>query len=148
MKLYTSYFAQIRNFSKNLVALSTVIYEPKWYQVGGVDSRGVISIRCNPLRPGHSCDGLCNGKCNPKHPDNCAFLREYRKQLDEIDFNIFMEKLLDLRERLRIDFPDREDFDFAFIFFEKWDNKCSERWPVQDWIRAHGLKIEEWHPNI
>ena len=148
MKLYTSYFAQIRNFPKNLVALSTVIYEPKWYKVGEVDKNGIISIRCSPLRPGHSCNGLCDGKCVPKHPGDCAFLREYRKQLDAIDFDAFIEKLLDLRERLRVDFPDREDFNFVFVFFEKYDNPCSERWPVQDWIRAHGLKIEEWHPNI
>lgn len=148
MKLYTSYFAQIRHFPKNLVALSTVVYEPKWYPIGGVDSRGVISMRCNPLRPGPSCNGLCDGSCELKYPANCKFLREYRKQLDAIDFDAFMEKLLDLRERFLVDFPDREDFDFAFIFFEKWDNQCSERWPVQDWIRAHGLEIEEWSPTI
>ena len=148
MKLYTSYFAQIRNFPNNLVALSTVIYEPKWYKVGEVDKNGVISIRCTPLRPGINCSGLCNGSCEKRHPQDCAFLQEYRKQLDAINFNDFMDRLLDLRERLHIDFPDREDFNFAFIFFEKYDNPCSERWPVQEWFRKHGVEIEEWHPNI
>ena len=148
MKLYTSYWAQVKNFPKNLVALSTVVWEPKWYDVGGVDKNGIISLRCRPLRPGHSCDGLCNEHCEPRHPQDCAFLREYRKQLDAIDFNDFMQHLLDLQARLLEDFPDRKELDFAFIFFEKYDNPCSERWAVQDWFRAHEIKIEEWHPNI
>ena len=137
-----------KKFSKNLVALSTVVWEPKWYNVGGVDKNGIISLRCRPLRPGHSCDGLCDGRCEPRHPQDCAFLREYRKQLDAIDFDDFIQHLLDLQARLLEDFPDRKELDFAFIFFEKYDNPCSERWVVQDWLRAHGVEIEEWHPNI
>lgn len=148
MKLYTSYWAQVKNFPKNLVALSTVVWEPKWYNVGSVDKNGIISLRCRPLRPGHSCDGLCDGRCEPRHPQDCAFLREYRKQLDAIDFDDFIQHLLDLQARLLEDFPDRKELDFAFIFFEKYDNPCSERWAVQDWLRAHGVEIEEWHPNI
>ena len=144
MKLYTSYWAQVKNFPKNLVALSTVVWEPKWYKVGEVDKNGVISLRCSPLRPGRSCDGLCDGYCEPRHPQDCAFLREYRKQLDAIDFDDFIQHLLDLQARLLEDFPDRIDFDFAFIFYEKYDNPCSERWAVQDWLRAHGVEVEEW----
>lgn len=147
MKLYTSYWAQVRNFPPNLVVLNTTIWPPRWYNVGGVDKRGVISLHCTPLRPGKSCDGLCRGDCELRHPQNCEFLREYRKQLDSIDFNSFMEHLLDLRARLCEDFK-VDDLDFAFVFFEKWDNQCSERWVVQDWIRTHGIKIEEWYPKI
>lgn len=144
MKLYTSYWGQVRNFPKNLVVLSTVVWEPKWYNVGNVDKNGIISLRCHPLVPGEECEGLCEGKCNPKHPNDCTFLKAYREQLDKIDFNDFMDKLLDLRARLLDDFPDREDFDFAFVFYEKYDNPCSERWAVQDWLRAHNIEIEEW----
>ena len=144
MKIYTSYWGMVRNFPKNLVILSTVIWEPKWYNVGDIDKNGVISLRCRPLVPGEECEGLCEGKCNPKHPNDCAFLKVYREQLDKIDFNDFMDKLLDLRARLLDDFPDREDFDFAFVFYEKYDNPCSERWPVQEWLWAHGIEVEEW----
>ena len=144
MKLYTSYWAQTRNFPKNLVILSTVVWPPKWYKIGDVDKNGVISLNCPPLIPGEACEGLCEGKCNPKHPKDCAFLKVYREQLNKIDFNEFIGKLLDLRARLLDDFPDREDFDFAFVFFEKYDNPCSERWPVQEWLRAHGVEVEEW----
>ena len=147
MRLYTSYWAQVRHFPTNLVVLNTTIWPPKWYNVGGIDKRGIISLHCEPLRPGHSCDGLCNGKCNPKHPDDCAFLREYRKQLDALDFKHFMQNLHNLHDVICKN-EHFNDIDFAFVFFEKYDNPCSERWPVQDWIRAHGVEIEEWHPNI
>lgn len=143
MKLYTSYFAQIRNFPKNLVALSTVIFEPKWYKIGGIDKNGIISVRCTPLQPGKSCEGLCDGKCFPKHPKDCTFLQEYRKQLDAIDFKHFMYQLFNLHERLAYD-SEIKDFNFAFIFYEKYDNPCSERWPVQEWLRAHNVEVKEW----
>ena len=39
------------------------------------------------------------------------------------------------------------DVNFAFIFYEKYDNPCSERWPVQEWLRAHGAQVEEWKKN-
>ena len=148
LKLYTSYWAQVRNFPTNLIVLNTTIWPPKQYNVGGVDKRGVISLNCTPLRPGHTCDNLCNGKCVPKHPQDCAFLKKYREQLDAIDFNEFMRKIIDISDRMLIDFPEQKDFDIAFVFFEKYDNPCSERWVVQDWFRAHGVEIEEWQPNI
>jgi hypothetical protein len=144
MKLYTSYWAQVRNFPPNLVILNTTVWPPKWYKIGGIDKRGVISLHCPPLRPNHSCDGLCNGKCNPKHPHDCQFLKVYQQQLESIDFKLFMQQLTNLRNKLLKDFPNQSDFNFAFVFFEKYDNPCSERWPVQQWIRNHGLEIEEW----
>ena len=143
MKLYTSYWAQIKNFPKNLVALSTVVWEPKWYKVGGMDQNGVISLRCPPLRPGKACEGLCNGKCSPKHPQDCRFLQEYRKQLDAIDFSAFMRKINKLHDIIQ-EQEKINDVNFAFIFYEKYDNPCSERWPVQDWFRAHNVGVEEW----
>ena len=149
MKLYTSYWAQVRHFPSSLVILNTTIWPPKWYgPLGKVDKNGVISLTCSPLQPGKSCEGLCRGPemCKGHKPDQCSFLREYRKQLDAIDFNDFMGRLLDLHARLCEDFH-KDDFDFAFIFFEKYDNPCSERWAVQDWFHSHEIEISEWKPN-
>jgi hypothetical protein len=149
MKLYTSYWARIKEFPTNLVALNTTVWPPRWYQVGGIDKKGIISLHCPPLRPGSTCDGLCKGNCNPRHPQDCAFLREYSKQLDAIDFNDFMRHIQKLHDKLCTDFSATDnDFDFAFIFFEKYDNPCSERWPVKQWFQNHGIQIEEWNPNV
>ncbi len=146
MKLYTSYWAQVRNFPKNLIGLNTTVYPPKWRPLGQ-DNHGIWVIDCPPFKPGHECDGLCNGKCNPKHPNDCAFLREYHKQLNALDFDKIIQNLHTLHDKICKN-EQLDDVDFAFIFFEKYDNPCSERWPVQEWVRAHGIEIEEWQPNI
>ena len=142
MKIYISYFAQLRNFPPNLVGLSTAVWNPKWLQKGR-DKNGAIWIDCPPLKPGKNCEGLCNGNCNPKHPENCKFLREYRNQLNKIDFDKFMHQL----EVLHNDICANEhfdDIDFAFLVYEKYNNPCSERWPLINWFKKHGVDIEEW----
>ena len=80
MKIYTSYWAQVRNFPKNLVGLNTTVWPPKWRPLGQ-DKRGVIVIDCPPLKPGKECEGLCRGACEPAHPDDCTFLKVYYDQL-------------------------------------------------------------------
>lgn len=142
MRLYTSYWAQVRNFPKNLIGLNTTVFPPKWRPLGQ-DGRGVWVIDCPPLKPGAECDGLCNGKCIPKHPSNCSFLQAYTQQLNKLNFKYFIYQLFNLHERITYD-SDIKDFDFAFLFYEKYDNLCSERWPFQDWIRKNGGNIEEW----
>ena len=34
MKLYTTYYYQIRNFPRNLIGLSTAMYPPKYIKLG------------------------------------------------------------------------------------------------------------------
>ena len=146
MKFYTSYWAQVRNFPKNLVGLNTTIWPPKWRPLGQ-DKRGVWVIDCPPLKPGDKCEGLCNGKCNPKHPQDCAFLQTYYQQLeDEITPDTF-RIINNLAEKIKAK-EHLTDVDFAFIVFEKYDNPCSERIAIHKWFNAHNIPIEEWHPNI
>ena len=83
MKLYTSYFAQLRKFPPNLVGLSSAVWNPKWRPMGK-DKRGVICVDCPPFKPGRECEGLCEGKCDPKHPHDCAFLKAYKSGKNNI----------------------------------------------------------------
>ena len=144
MKFYTSYYYQIRNFPPNLVALSTAIYPPKWLKFGK-DKNGVLVIDCSPLKPGVECSGLCNGpdNCKYKESHNCLFLRTYYHQLEQIEFDHFIYQLQKLHDDICAG-ENLKDVDFAFIVFEKYDNPCSERWPIQEWIKENGLEIKEW----
>jgi len=142
MKIYTSYWAQVRNFPKNLLGLNTTIWPPKWRPLGQ-DKNGIWVIDCPPLKPGPECEGLCNGKCAPKHPQDCKFLEVYHNQLMKIDFDNFVKSL----NKLTINFMEQEnlsDVDIAFIVFEKYNNPCSERWPLQAWLRYYGIDVKEW----
>ena len=142
MKLYTSYWAQVRHFPRNLISLSTVMWPPK-YEVKDSTGNAALIVTCDPVRPGEKCAGLCGGQPCDGSPDKCKFLRTYREQLEELNINDFMDKLQSLHDVI-CKVEGFDDVDFAFIFYEKYDNPCSERWPFQDWVRAHGIEIEEW----
>lgn len=145
MKLYTSYWAMVRNFPKNLVGLNTTVWPPKWRSLGK-DKNNVWVIDCPPLKPGSECAGLCNGSCNPPHPQDCKFLQTYRKQLEAIDVDEFIAQLIVLKEQIE-EGEHLEDVNFALIVFEAPSRACSERGELQNWLRAHGIKIEEWSKN-
>ena len=142
MKVYTSYWAQVRNFPTNLVGLNTTVWPPK-YRPLGTDARGVTVLNCKPLVPGKDCEYLCRGpqicgEMNPERtPYNCPFLQTYRKQLDKINFNEFYTYMEQLSKKYN-------NADFAFIVFEVPTCMCSERGPIQEWFRDNGIEIEEW----
>ena len=144
MKLYTSYWAQVRNFPRNLVGLNTTVWPPRWRPMGK-DKNGVLVIDCFPLKPNSECSGLCNGSDNCKHKDshNCLFLQTYYNQLEAIEFNHFKYQLQKLHDDICAG-ENLEDVDFAFIVYEKYDNPCSERWPIQKWFKEHNMEIQEW----
>jgi len=146
MKIYTSYFAQLRKFPPNLIGLSTAHWNPKWRPMGK-DKRGVICVDCPPFKPGSECDGLCNGSCNPKHPEDCAFLKAYKAQLDKISLTQFQNSLGKLASKITAQ-ENISDIDFALIVYETPSNPCSERVAIQQWGKEHNIKIEEWQPNI
>lgn len=142
LKLYTSYFAQLRNFPNNLVGLSTAVWNPKWLQPNR-DKNGTLWLDIPPLKPDKNCVGLCNGQCNPKHPNNCEFLKQYYKQLKAIDINNFITKLNNLK--LQIEQGEHlNNIEFAFLVYETPTNPCSERVIIQTWLQENKIPIEEW----
>lgn len=147
MKIYISYWAQVRKFPHNLVILNTTMWPPKWYgPIGYKDKNGVVSIDCPPLKPGPSCAGLCNGKCSPKHPENCTFLKTYRNQLNQINFTDFVKKIE--QNVLRIAKAENlENAAAVLLVYETPTNPCSERRIIQEWFRDNGMEIEEWQQN-
>lgn len=140
MKIYTSYWAQVRNFPTNLVGLNTTVWPPK-YRPLGTDTRGVTVLNCKPLVPNKSCEYLCRGSCEPPHPQDCAFLQTYYMQLNKLNFDEFYSYMQELSAHYN-------NCDFAFIVFEPPSRACSERGPIQQWFKEHGVEIEEWQSNI
>lgn len=143
MKVYTSYWGQVRNFPTNLVGLNTTVWPPK-YRPLGTDKRGVTVLNCKPLVPGKACEHTCQGPqiCkemfpNRKPPD-CPFLQAYKKQLETLNFTEFYNYMNELSKKYN-------DADFAFIVFETPTQECSERWTIQQWFKDNGIEIEEWN---
>ena len=97
MKIRTSYFYQIRNFNRNMIPMSTAVWDPSWFHANQgpnhifYDARKILNgtrlnpiinagIKCGELEP-HPCP------CEEKDYFKCSFLRNYRKNLEEIDFD-------------------------------------------------------------
>lgn len=151
MKLYTSYFYQIRFFSPNIVPMSTALYDPKWYHNHRgpnhvyLDKRQVINgIRIESFHPDNTCADLCHGRPCDSTPDQCEFLRRYRAQLDKIDFDEFIKWCKRFAKIYRKSMNLKDEVSLAFIFHETPDNPCSERVVFQQWFQDHHYQIEEF----
>ena len=148
MKIYTSYFSQIRNFTKNMIPVSTAIWDPKWFHTGNnigeyKDSRGVWNgIRMPILSPISIDVGECVRK-NNCDPQNCNFLKQYQEYLNSLDFNKIYTSLEKLAERVK----KIENFDelpvIVLIVYESPNNPCSEREALQKFFTSHGIICTE-----
>lgn len=154
MRIFISYFYQVRFFRKDILAFSTAHFDPQWFHQGWNkrkvylnDSGVLIGLRADNLVPGKSCEGLCQGNCIPRTPDSCEFLKAYRRQLDQIDFKEFIDSL----EKACQDYQKKNglfDTDVVFLVHEAPDNPCSERSVLFDWFRSNGVEVEEWNRNF
>ena len=153
MKIYTSYFYQIRHFPQTLVPLSTALGDPAWFHANRdfsykwKDKRGVLNgLRAPVFSPDpHYTD--CQN-CSMKGTGGlCPFLLKYRIQLNGLNYEEIMDHFKGLRDRICAK-EGWNDCDFALIVHEAPTNPCSERGPLQQWFATHGCMVEEWYPTI
>ena len=154
-KVYISYFYQIRFFTPEYIPLSTAIYDPKWFHNNRgqdnifSDKNDVINgLRIESLHPYKDNDYCvhCNRTGNP---DTCGFMKNYREQLADIDFEDFIEKLeeflININQKiLKMD----KDLIPVFIVHEAPDNKCSERVPLIEWFNSNDVECIEWSKDL
>lgn len=162
MKIYISYFYQLRFFPRNAVPLSTAVYDPAWFHEGTrnqehkfKDRRGVWNgLRAEPFMPGAACEGLCHGPeyCGLRpddveafSPTKCSFLRRYLVQLNMLDFDEMMNRFEKLGKTIQNKEGFLEEPIAILLVHEAPDNPCSERWPLIKWFADHGYELEEWH---
>lgn len=155
MKIWTSYFYQIRFFRPHQIPLSTADWDPKWFHdFKGQDhiwkdKNGVWNgLRLDTLSPSNCCSILppeCVG-CNSgsRHPEICSFLKDYNTGLRKINYS----NLLDLLQRIATGIQQSEGFteepEIMLILHEAPSNPCSERVPIQEYFRENGLEVKEW----
>ena len=133
--------------------MSTAVWDPKWYHSNHdqnyifKDKNGVINgLRINPLHPEPHNDACIN--CDKTiGPSNCSFIKLYTDQLNNINFGKFMVQLNEYMDKINtryFNFPSVSNLVPVFIVHESPDSQCSERWPLFEWFRKHGLPCEEW----
>ena len=135
-----------------MVPLSTACWDPKWYHnfkgpsTVYIDSYGVINgLRINPLHPDETCNYQCAACNKTGDPNTCDFLKKYKEQLYNIDFNGFMEHLCSYMDVVQKQYLCTTEELFAiFIVHEAPGNECSERRVIQGWFNDNGVICREW----
>lgn len=150
MKIYTSYFYQVRFFKRNMIPLSTAMWDPKWFHLNDSqdvtfkDANGVYNgLRATPFVPGPLCHDDCRGQPCNQTPNTCNFLRNYRKQLDALDFQEIIKRFKRLANDIQRYERFKEEPIMVLLFHEAYDNPCSERWIVLDWFKDNSYPISE-----
>lgn len=153
MKIRTSYFYQIRNFRHNMIPVSTAIWDPSWFHAftGDYfhlfkDKRGILNgLRIEPIieQGRQSNYGPDTCPCKTKDHSTCSFLRQYRENLEKIDFNKMMMNMENLANRYAIANKINEEIIIVLIVYETPTNPCSERKSLQDFFNAHGVECKE-----
>lgn len=153
MKIRTSYFYQIRNFKKNMIPISTAIYDPKWYHAftGDYyylfkDKRGILNgLRIESVieQGRNSCNGPDKCPCEKKDYEHCSFLKNYRKNLENIDFNQMYNDMILLAKKYKEKEKIEEEIVLVLIVYETPNNSCSERQPLIDYFNSHGIECKE-----
>lgn len=149
MLIRTSYFYHIRHFLPNMIPVSTCISDPAYYHDGKgknhiyYDKRGII----NGIRFEYMIvqQNIMNSRCPclEEDPVICPFLKEYKKELDKLDFNYIMERLNWLAEyRKSVDKFEGEPI-IVLMVYEAYYNPCSERKPIQQLFQEHGIECKE-----
>ena len=138
MKVFTSYFYNIRFFMPWQVPVSTACYDPRWYHAFKsqghkfLDKRNVLNgLRIECLHPDSTCKGLCHGPeaCNCKDPEKCDFLKRYKIQLSKLSKDQILAKLKPLADRLEA--KHCHEAEVIFIVHEPPYKACSERKALQ-----------------
>lgn len=157
MKIYTSYFYQLRFFKPNMIPISTAIWDPKWYhnfsnpKTVFLDKNGVV----NGLRAPAFClpddswqkmvntEEDCADHC-PHNAPNCAFMKGYGNYLDTLDFNDIYNRLEKLAIKAQQAFNLPEDIEIILMVHEGPTKPCAERPVIQEWFKKHGIEVKEW----
>lgn len=153
MKYYITYFYNIRFFKPYDIPFSTALWDQPWFheKKGNnhyfKDKNGVYNgLRINCLAPApdnHECTN-----CWSDHdPTKCTFIQYYKKQLDELDFDQVKWYLETTANNIKAKEGFEEEPNIILLVYEKPDNPCSERWPLKEYFKAHGIELEEWRKD-
>ncbi len=153
MQVMTSYFYQIRYFDKNMIPFSTAVWDPKWYHENRgqnhlfIDTRGIVNgLRIPMLVPPQWVRGACKGldECPVKNPNECAFLFAYGDYVNTLKTDDVLKWLNNACEKIRLRTKFDEEAVAILMFHEKYDNPCSERIPVTNWLINNGVPVVEF----
>ncbi len=148
MKIYTSYFYQIRNFTPNMIPVSTALSDPAWYHPPEgkeyyIDKRGIVcGLRYEPLIVQRECGMAC--PCEDRHlAPACPTMLEYEAALNAL---VDKERTLKAFEfccnKFKKELNLKEEPIICLMVYEAPSNLCSERIALQRFFQCQELQIK------
>lgn len=139
IKIATSYFYQIRNFTPNIIPVSTALSDPAWYRPPEgkeyyIDKRGIIcELRYEPLIVQRYGEHICPCRSKDLAP-SCPTMIEYEELLFSL---VDKEKTLKAFEYCCNKFNADT---IALMVYEAPSNPCSERVALQHFFQCEELR--------
>lgn len=140
MKYFISYFARLKDFTSNMLPVSTAAFEQGWFR-NKVEHIPELTPPTRIMIELEATNQMCRKECPFQAP--CAFMGRYREYLDSLDFDKVITKL----ELLTLKHPAVDTI--VLMVYEKYDVTCAERPVLQAWFKEHGIELKEWNkPQI
>ena len=141
MKVYISYFYQLRNLPENILPISTALCWPKWMKIpkGKIiryQERLWVGTSLKELSPAEINCNDCVG-CSKELAGNCNFTKLYYEYLQTLDFSEVMSRI----EKAANYFKCSE---VCLMVYEAPTNPCSERASLIRWFSENGYDLQEW----
>ena len=139
MNIVTSYFYQIRNFTPNIIPVSTALSDPAWYRPPEgkeyyIDKRGIVcGLRYEPLIVQRYGEHICPCESKDLAPA-CPTMIEYKQLLFSL---VDKEKTLKAFEYCCNKFNADT---IALMVYEAPNNPCSERAALQKFFNCKELE--------
>lgn len=154
MQYFVTNFYNIRFFDRNCIPISTAIWDPKWFHRNGrLDSHGCF-VDANQVMNGIREESLSSkaiynsahdcGACDHSSPETCNFLSKYTQYLTSLDFDFLLSEFNRVAEDVRKTTFFVGEPKIVLLVHEKEDNPCSERWPLIELFKQHGLELKNW----
>ena len=176
MKIYISYFYQVRKFEQNMIPFSTAKWDPKWFhKFEGqgkifVDERGIINglrlpelcfpsnyyndlkdsgqeyVKDCPLMNKVEYQLKQNELKNEWNNFGCKFMNFYFKYLWD---NVDFDKLMNKLQTVAEKYKkelDLDEVDIVLLVHEAPSVPCAERPVLKRWFAEYGYDLEEWNP--
>ena len=154
MILRTSYFYQIRNFKRNMIPVSTAIWDPKYfhnftgdYNYLFKDKRGIVNgLRMLPIIECGKASSGCRGPESYSHTSSvpvCPFLMSYRNNLEQLNINTLINDFNYLASAYQKHENINDEITIVLIVYETPKNPCSERVALIDYFNSKGIECKE-----
>lgn len=151
MKFAITNFYNVRFLTANQIPISTAIFDPKWFHdfkgrdYVFKDKNGVWNgLRYEAFAPGFITQGFCRGQPCHESPNECRFLKYYADKLNRISFDVMLAEIQLMVQQIQTHDNIEGEIEVVLLVHEKIDNPCSERWPLIEFFRSHGVEIRSF----